>query len=1191
MRTSITRSATTRVPREIPRWLAHAWRPRHAGPMPPPSCLARFSSGLRETLSCRGFALVATSLAALSGTACGDGATEPAPTPNRAPQLNGSIPAQTVAVGETATVSVASYFTDPDGDALTYAAASSDIAIASVVMSSGEVTVTAVAQGVATVTVTATDPGGLAAQQSFAVTVPNRAPEATDTILNLELAVGDSSTFDLGEHFRDPDGDALSYAAASSDIAIASVAVSGSMVTVTAVEQGSATVTVTATDPGGLTAQHGFAVTVPNRAPEAVGRIEDLDVYVDSLAAVDVSAYFADPDGDDLEYGAASSDTTRVTVSVSGSVVAVTGVAVDTATVTVTATDPGGLAAQQSFAVTVPNRAPEVTDTIPDLELAVGDSTTFDLGEHFRDPDGDSPAYAAETSEDGVAAVSLAGATLTVRAVAKGRATVKVTATDPGGLAADQSFDVVVPNRAPIVTDTIPPQTLTVGQTRSWAAPEYFADPDGDTLTLTAGSTDASIVRVLMSGDEFGILAVAPGTATVTVTATDGDGLSATQGFRVTSEAPPPVIITDVEPAVLLEGADATIRGSGFSSVPENNAVLIDGLAASVTAASSTSLSVIVPYSDCLPPRQAELRVTVDSLSDVRTVGVTPRTREDLELPTGQYRYTYAGNGCLYLPGDASRAEYLIGVVSTSEEPSSLTPVTMTSIVGDPTVATDQPMVAASEPLRQAVGNVGSFSSTSPLAAAVPNELQTLAGRESPEGRRDWDRHAEVTEMERNLELVRRLAPTAAAMTHVQQSRTLSASDTLTIFAGGDWTCASRGQVRAVVRRVGNHTVWLDDIDNPSGSFTNSQLAGLDAFYEANVIGVHNKYFGGLSDVDGNGRVMILMTKEVNRLDEELDEENAFAGGGVLFGDLLPSDQCATSNQAEILYARVPDPDSVFGQSWTRQRALDFYPPLLTHEITHLVQANALVFGGADATIWEIEGGATLAEQLVAYRIFGHGSGRNLGFTAFQQGRDWYTLWVAGLASFFGWDWEDPAYRRRIPNAPEACSWMGRPEDGNVGPCKLAVRAVYDVPSMVFRYAMDRWGDDFSGGEQALMRRLTRSPKTGLASLADVSNWRIEQILVDFYIALWLDLNGGDADGMATWDLDDIWSRLPENAQLQPDAKVFAEFRKRWNIRAGSTSYLHWRPRGSPGPTSLRVTSPGRASIPGHISVWALRVR
>lgn len=1059
-----------------------------------PISLPRWLSPSSSIPSSRGLVLVAAALAALAG-ACGDGATEPAPTPNRAPTPSGSIPPQTVAVGETGTVNVAGYFTDPDGDALT-------------------------------------------------------------------------------------------YAAASSQVEIATVAVSGSVVTMTAIGQGVATVTVTATDGGGLSAQQSFTVTVPNRPPEAVGRIEDLDVYVDSLVEVDAAPHFTDPDGDQLEYRAASSDTTRLLVSVSGSLVKVTGVAVGSATVTVTATDAGGLSAQQSFAATVPNRAPVVTDSIPDLDLAVGDSATFDLSEHFLDPDADSLAYAVETSDDDVAAASVAGATLTVRALAKGRTTLRVTATDTGGLAADQSFEVFVPNQAPVVTDSIPPQDLTVGETRSWHGPEHFADPDGDSLTLTAGTTDASVVVALVSGDEFGILAVAPGTATVTFTATDDDGLSATQGIRVISEAPIPVIIMDVEPAVLLEGASATIRGSGFSSVPGNNTVLIDGLAATVTAASSTSLSVIVPYSDCLPPRRAELGVTVGSLGDARTVGVTARTQEDLDLPTGHYRYTYAGNGCLHLPGDAFGGEYLIGVVSTAETPSSLVPVTMTSIVGDPTVVAAQPLVASSEPSRQAAGDVGSFAAMSPMARPTPpSGAATLQRQEVVGGWRDWEREAEM--MERNQELVRRLGPMPPSMARARRTQALSASDTLTLFVGSEPNCTSRGQVRAVVRSIGNYAVWLDDIANPSGTFTDAELADLDAFYGANVEEVHDEYFGGLSDVDGNSRVVILMTKEVNRQ----DDGDLFLGGWVWFADLYPSAECAASNQAEIFYGRVPDPNGVFGRPWTKEQTLEYYPSLLTHEIAHLVQGNAAVFGEAAFTIWELEGGATLSEQLVAYRLFGHGSGQNLGYTAFLQGLGWYSEWVSGLAKFFGWDSDDPSELNRIPKAPEECSWMGRREDGNDGPCRNAFRAVYDVPSMVLRFAMDRWGSGFPGGEQALMRRLTQSPMAGLASLSDVSDWRIEQILADFYIALWLDLNGWDAYGMASWDLYDIWSRFPSSAQLQPYLSTSPEFHGRWNIRAGSTSYLRWVPRGSRGPTSLRVTSATGAPVPSHISVWALRVR
>ena len=91
-------------------------------------------------------------LAAFAGSAwlvsCGDSAVGPAPPPpNRAPVPAGSIPAQTVAVGETAAVDVSAYFTDPDGDALSYTAETSDAGVAEVSVSGSTVTVSAVGRG------------------------------------------------------------------------------------------------------------------------------------------------------------------------------------------------------------------------------------------------------------------------------------------------------------------------------------------------------------------------------------------------------------------------------------------------------------------------------------------------------------------------------------------------------------------------------------------------------------------------------------------------------------------------------------------------------------------------------------------------------------------------------------------------------------------------------------------------------------------------------------------------------------------------------------------------------------------------------------------------------------------------------------------------------------------------------------
>ena len=156
------------------------------------------------------------------------------------------------------------------------------------------------------------------------------------------------------------------------------------------------------------------------------------------------------------------------------------------------------------------------------------------------------------------------------------------------------------------------------------------------------------VVRPWVTDDVLLIQGLSPGTATVTFRAFDPEGLSTRIVFDVTVLGP--VSISGTDPLVLLEGAPATVFGSGFSAAAELNQVSIGGLPARVTEATETALSIEVPRADCLPPRQAALRVTVGERTDARTVGVTPARQEDLELPQGFYRYTHAGNGCLYLP-------------------------------------------------------------------------------------------------------------------------------------------------------------------------------------------------------------------------------------------------------------------------------------------------------------------------------------------------------------------------------------------------------------------------------------------------------------------------------------------------------------------------------------------------------------
>ena len=95
-------------------------------------------------------------------------------------------------------------------------------------------------------------------------------------------------------------------------------------------------------------------------------------------------------------------------------------------------------------------------------------------------------------------------------------------------------------NRPPQAVDTIPAQTLTtLGPAVGVSLGAYFSDPDDDPLTYVAASSNEGSVTAFASGDTVWLAPGAAGTATVTVTASDPDGLSAIQAVAVTTAASP----------------------------------------------------------------------------------------------------------------------------------------------------------------------------------------------------------------------------------------------------------------------------------------------------------------------------------------------------------------------------------------------------------------------------------------------------------------------------------------------------------------------------------------------------------------------------------------------------------------------------------------------------------------------------
>lgn len=110
-------------------------------------------------------------------------------------------------------------------------------------------------------------------------------------------------------------------------------------------------------------------------------------------------------------------------------------------------------------------------------------------------------------------------------------------------------------NQAPVVTQTMPDLNLLIGAVDTINVREYFLDPDGDSLRYSAESSDTDVAVAQVYQDGLTVLGVARGTAAITVTARDTEGLAASQEFEVT--------VRDFQWTVLVSLYEAT-RGRGW---------------------------------------------------------------------------------------------------------------------------------------------------------------------------------------------------------------------------------------------------------------------------------------------------------------------------------------------------------------------------------------------------------------------------------------------------------------------------------------------------------------------------------------------------------------------------------------------------------------------------------------------------
>ena len=141
--------------------------------------------------------------------------------------------------------------------------------------------------------------GGEAVRGVLVVNTPGNSPAVpVGTLPDRWLHVGDSAGVEASALFEDPEGDALTYTAASSDTGVVTVSVSGTRVTITPAAAGTATITLTATDADGSNTgtTRTFTVTVVSSSAIDYDADDDGLIEITTLAQLDAVDY--DPDGD-----------------------------------------------------------------------------------------------------------------------------------------------------------------------------------------------------------------------------------------------------------------------------------------------------------------------------------------------------------------------------------------------------------------------------------------------------------------------------------------------------------------------------------------------------------------------------------------------------------------------------------------------------------------------------------------------------------------------------------------------------------------------------------------------------------------------------------------------------------------------------------------------------------------------------
>jgi len=328
--------------------------------------------------------------------------------------------------------------------------------------------------------------------------------------------------------------------------------------------------------------------------------------------------------------------------------------------------------------------------------------------------------------------------------------------------------------------------------------------------------------------------------------------------------------------------------------------------------------------------------------------------------------------------------------------------------------------------------------------------------------------------------------------------------DLMSINVNSEELCTDPIMRDARVKAVGEHIIVMADESNPAG-LSDTDYEDIAWYFDTQIYPLITQNFGVPSDIDGNGRVIVLFTAAVNDL--SAPGSGLYAGGFSLERDLSDAVSCPGSNVGELFYMLAADPAGIHGNVFGRQFVEVQARVTFAHELQHLINSSYRLANGHNSeTTWLNEGLSYIAEELLFYRETGFGPGLNIGLQKI----------LSDLVT------EERFFAYAEPNFSRLREWLINPTASGPFASDDAL-STRGATWAFLRYAADRSGGD----EPALWSGFITSAATGTANIAgrfgiDPNAW-----FRDWAAAMYIDDTGGPginpANQNPSWDFRDYF--------------------------------------------------------------------